>query len=909
MVNNNIYLYDLRVEYQKNPVGIDVLKPRISWKIKSEKRATKQTAYRIQVAFDSNFNQLSWDSGLVESEKSVHVEYQGPDLKSGMRYYYRIKIKDQVGKTSDWSSPAYWEMGLLTAAEWQAEWVTNLLESRSEFDKYQPCPLFRKDFKIEDKIKAARLYISALGLYELTLNGDRVGDYYFTPGWTSYHNRLQYQTYDLTDLLNRGNNTLGVMLGNGWYKGDLMWNDKRNFYGKKTAFLLQLELSYQDGRKEIITSDQSWKTTAGPVLMSEIYHGETYDARQESAGWSQPGYNDQSWSAVKVLAKGKQHLIAQENEPVKQITELKAKEIFTTPAGEKVIDLGQNMVGWVRFRVEGQAGEEVILKHSEVLDQNGNFYTGNLRSARQTVKYILKGEGVETFEPHFTFQGFRYLKLEKYPGEPSLSDFTGVVLHSAMERIGDFSCSNQLVNQLFENIIWGQKGNFLDLPTDCPQRDERLGWTGDAQVFAQTASYNMNVALFFTKWLRDLKAEQAENGAVPVVIPDPELNLSEDAEKIIPVASKESSAAWGDAAVIVPWILYLSYADQRILSDQYESMKAYIDYIRQQGDNEYLWNTGFHFGDWVALDATENSYKGATSDDFVATAYYAYSTRLLVKVAELLGKNNDVKKYSQLLQRIIDNFQQEFVTPNGRLSEPTQTAHVLALYFDLVKTEDRERLSDQLAEYVAQRDGHLTTGFVGTPYLCHVLSNNGYPELAYKLLEREEYPSWLYSVTKGATTIWEHWDGIKEDGSFWPDAMNSFNHYAYGSIGDWLYQVVAGLNTDQLQPGFKKSIITPQPGGSLTSARASINSIYGRIESDWKISGQQMKVKVTIPANTTAIVVLPNALIKTVKVDGVLLKDNNFQIAGIHKFKNLLEGVELEIGSGKYCFEFTRKEE
>jgi alpha-L-rhamnosidase len=553
--------------------------------------------------------------------------------------------------------------------------------------------------------------------------------------------------------------------------------------------------------------------------------------------------------------------------------------------------MGQNMVGWVRFSVEGNRGDQVILKHAEVLDKYGNFYTDNLRSAKQTIEYILKGEAREIFEPHFTFQGFRYVKIEKYPKEPDLNDFTGVVIHSDMERIGSFECSEPLINQLQHNILWGQKGNFVEVPTDCPQRDERLGWTGDAQVFIRTACFNMNVASFFSKWLRDLQADQLENGGVPHVVPNV---LGKDAH---------SSSAWADAAVICPWTIYLCYGDTRILEQQYDSMKAWVEYIRAQGENEYLWNTGFHFGDWLALDAKEDSYVGSTAKDYIATAFYAYSTAILRETAKILGRDEDVNKYSNLHERIIENFQKEFVTLNGRLAVPTQTAHVLALMFDLVKPEDRKRVIDTLVEYIHENKDHLTTGFVGTPYLCLVLSQNGYNDLAYKLVQQKDYPSWLYPITKGATTMWEHWDGIKEDGSFWSADMNSFNHYAYGSIGDWLYRVVAGIDTHSDKTGYKHIIIKPQPGSGLTYAKAAIKSMYGEIKSFWEDEGDTMKVLICIPSNTTATIVLPYAQ----SIEGVYEGDKELKDAeGILSSKEAECGIELEIGSGEYCFSYPK---
>lgn len=879
-----------RCEYKENPIGIDVMMPRFSWQIQAIGRNILQTGYRIQVSEeDGLFRNIIWDSGKVESDQSIHVEYGGPDLKSRTRYYYRIKIWDNKGNQSDWSENAFWEMGILNQDEWVAEWITPKLIT--EDTELQACPMFRRDFEIRKSIKKARIYATSLGLYYLELNGHRVGDWLLTPGWTSYNNRLQYQTYDVTSLIKEGKNAIGAVVGVGWYKGNLAWENNRNIFGDKLALLMQMHISYEDGSEDVIISDGEWKTSTGPILMSEIYHGEKYDARLEKPGWSSADYDDGDWSQVAILYHPKDILVAQENEPVRRIEEIKPIDIINTPEGETVIDMGQNMVGWVRFTVEGNKGDQVILKHAEVLDKHGNFYIDNLRSAKQTIEYTLKGEGKEIFEPNFTFQGFRYVKIEKYPKEPALDDFVGVVIHSDLEQTGSFECSDPLINQLQHNILWGQKGNFVDVPTDCPQRDERLGWTGDAQVFIRTACFNMNVASFFSKWLKDLEADQLENGAVPHVIPNV---LGEDSC---------ASAAWADAAVICPWTIYLCYGDKRILENQYDSMKAWVEYIRRQGDNEYLWNTGFHFGDWLALDAKEGSYVGATAKDYIATAFYAYSTAILKETAQILGRDEDVKEYGQLLEKIKENFQKEFVTPNGRLAVPTQTAYVLALAFDLVSPEHRQRAIDTLAQYIHENDDHLTTGFVGTPYLCLVLSQNGYNDLAYKLLQQKDYPSWLYPITKGATTIWEHWDGIKKDGSFWSADMNSFNHYAYGSIGDWLYRVAAGIDTCKQKAGYKHIVIKPQPGPGLSYVKAALKSMYGEIKSSWYDKGDTMELTIAIPANTTATVVLPYVQsIEEVYEGDIKLKD----VEGILSSRELESGVELEIGSGEYCFSFLK---
>ncbi|MCD9020827.1 glycoside hydrolase family 78 protein [Cohnella silvisoli] len=873
---------ELRCEYKNNPVGIDVINPRISWKLKSDQRSIKQSVYEIEVADDQSFENGVWNSGKVISDQSVHVELDGLNVVSRKRYHYRVKGWNQNGDSSGWSEPAYWETGILDKKEWQAQWIGTAQNSESE-----QCPLLRKGFEVTGGIKQARIYASALGLYELELNGTRVGDSYFTPGWTSYKHRLQVQTYDVTEQLIRGENVIGATLGNGWYKGYLTWGDRRNLYGDRQALFAQLHLIYEDGREEIIITDGSWKTAGSPVLMSEIYHGETYDARLELPAWSCAGFDDSGWQAVEAVSQSNDVLIAQENDPVKKIEEIKPIELIKTPKGETVIDLGQNMVGWLRFTVQGVAGSEVEIHHAEVLDQEGNFYTDNIRSAKQTIRYILKGGDKETYEPRFTFQGFRYVRLVGFGEAVRLEDFTGIVLHTDMASTGEFECSDPLVNQLQHNIEWGLKGNFLDVPTDCPQRDERLGWTGDAQMFIRTAAYLKNIAPFFTKWSRDLAADQTENGGVPFVIPQV---LSD---------KDHSSAAWGDAAVICPWTIYLCYGDKRILEEQYDSMQAWVGYIRSQGDNEYLWNTGFHFGDWLGLDSKPDTYIGATDRDYIATAFYAYSTSLLQKSAAVLGKTEDALNYGELYERIVEAFTEEFVTPSGRLSVPTQTAQVLGLMFGLLEGKAKKRANDKLMELLEESKFHLTTGFVGTPYLNHVLSDNGHLDAAYKLLFQQDYPSWLYQVTKGATTIWEHWDGIKEDGSFWSKDMNSFNHYAYGAIGDWLYRSVAGIDTDEQAAGYKRIFIRPQPGEGLTWAEGRLDTMYGKIRSSWKKTEQGgMELEVSIPPNTTAEIQLPGAGSDSVKESGIALN----KATGVDSTEQTDKGVVLTVGSGDYKF-------
>ncbi|QGQ95048.1 alpha-L-rhamnosidase [Paenibacillus psychroresistens] len=883
----------LRCEYMENPIGIDVQNPRISWQIQSDVRSWLQAAYQIQVFTESDLKGLIWDSGKVESDQSIHVELNELAVKSSQRYYYQVRVWDQQDGASEWSESAFWEMGLLAASDWKAEWISAPLAqfpTESEIS-----PLLRRKFIISKPIKSARIYATSLGLYELELNGHRVGDRYFTPGWTSYKHRLQYQTYDVTDLLAAGDNAVGALLGNGWYKGNLAWQDQSNIWGNRTALLMQLNIQYVDGHEDIITTDSQWTVSSSPILMSELYHGETYDARLEKANWSTAAYDAQDWVAAEIIEHSKAILVAQENEPVRKIEELQPIELIITPAEETVIDFGQNLVGWVRFTIQGSAGQEVTIQHAEVLDQAGNFYTANLRKAKQAILYSLKGEGQETYEPHFSFQGFRYVKLVGFGENIQLENFIAVVLHTDMESTGSFQCSDPLINQLQHNILWGQKGNFLDVPTDCPQRDERLGWTGDAQMFIRTSTQLMNVAPFFTKWLRDLAADQLESGGVPFVIPHV---LDEE---------NHSSAAWGDAAVICPWTVYLAYGDTRILEQQYTSMKAWVEYMRAQGDNEYLWNTRFHFGDWLGLDSKPGDYIGATDRDFIATAFYAYSTSLLAKAANILHKNEDYLLYSNLHAKILEAFQQEFVTPSGRLSVNTQTSTLLALMFELVEGTAKERTVKKLLQLLEESKHHLTTGFVGTPYLNLVLSQTGNTEAAYKLLFQTDYPSWLYQVTKGATTIWEHWDGIKEDGSFWSEDMNSFNHYAYGAIGDWLYRYVAGLDTDEAAPGYKHIYIKPHPGPGLDWAALDLESMYGLIHTEWRrVDGAAaMEVRITLPANTTASVHLPDALLDKLFESGATLE----KTTGVSTIEQLETGVSLTLGSGKYSFTYALAKE
>jgi alpha-L-rhamnosidase len=884
---------NLRCEYKNNPVGIDILRPRLSWELVSSERGTMQTAYQIRVAVSAAKlakNELLWDSGRQTSDASIHVVYEGPALQTGQRYYWQVQVSDNQGHTSAWSEPAYWEMGLMQASDWKASWITSNVQE--DTTKSNPSPMLRRVFEARKDIVSARLYASAMGLYQLELNGKRVGDQYFTPGWTAYDFRFQYQTYDVTAQLKQGKNCLGALLGDGWFRGYMGWGNNHNSYGSKLALLAQLVITYKDGKQQVIGTDENWKATTGPILMSDIYNGETYDARLERPGWSEATYDDKDWKGVTLLETPKQALVAQAGPPVRAIQEIKPVKVFKAPEGDTVLDMGQNMVGWVRFHVTAPAGTTITLRHAEVLDKNGNLYTANLRAAKETIRYTTKGQGVETFEPHFTFQGFRYVAVAGWPGGPPLEAFTGVVVHSAIDPTGTFETSSAMPNQLQHNIIWGQKGNFVDVPTDCPQRDERLGWTGDAEVFARTASFNHDSAAFYTKWLKDVALDQQDNGAVPDVIPNVLTHKTRE--------GGSASAGWADVATVLPWTVYLSYGDRRVLETQYPSMKAWVEYMRRAAGEKYLWNTGATYGDWLAFATTDSDYPGATTDkDLIQTAYFARSTELLRASAEVLGKTEDAEFCAGLLEHIRSAFQKEFVTPNGRLSSNTQTAYSLALAFDLLPESQRQQAADRLAADVRHFQ-HLTTGFLGTPVLCKELSDYGHLDEAYMLLNRKEYPSWLYPITKDATTIWERWDGIKPDGTFQDAGMNSFNHYAYGAIGDWMYRVIAGIDIDPKQPGYKHILIQPHPGGGLTFAKGSVHSMYGKVSSAWELKDGKMTLNVEVPANTTATVRLPKAKLEQVTENGRPLPSS----PGTSGWRQSDGAVVVEVGSGSYVFSY-----
>ena len=681
------------------------------------------------------------------------------------------------------------------------------------------CPVFRRKWTAEKPIKNVTLEITALGVYEAEINGQRVSDFVLAPGWTSYDHRLQVQTYDVTALLQKEND-LRVTVGRGWFRspmpGWLNSEDKQRRLNQPCGLIASLHIAYTDGTEESISTDESWQWAKSRILFSEIYDGETCDARIEP----------EDWQPVKPLDWSKDILIPQEGEAIRETERIAARRVFRTPQGDTVVDFGQEVTGYVEITLNAHAGDEVLFDHAEVQDKDGNWYNENYRGAKAQAKYICR-DGLQTWHPELTFFGFRYIRLIAWPGEAKPESFTAIAVHSDMRRTGWLKSANAELNQLFSNIVWGQRGNFLDVPTDCPQRDERLGWTGDAQVFIKTASYLFDTEKFFKKWLRDMAADQRESGEVGQVIPD-----------LLPEGG--SSAAWGDAAAICPWQVYQTYGDKAVLKDQFECMRKWVDFIGSVTKTPNLWTEHFHFGDWLGLDAPSGSYKGSSREDFIASAFYAHSTELVVKAGKLLGR--DVSAYEKLHQNIVAAFRETF--PEYK----TQTEHVLAVHFGLA--ENPQKTADALAEMVKKDGVQLRTGFVGTPYILHVLSNYGHADLAWSLVLRREYPGWLYPVTKGATTIWEHWDGIHEDGSFWSKDMNSFNHYSYGAVADWVFEQAAGIQHAEDKPGFEELIYAPQPDARLGWLQAKLDTRHGTVSALWVCQQDGIRYELETPVRT-----------------------------------------------------------
>ncbi|GAA0956876.1 glycoside hydrolase family 78 protein [Actinocorallia libanotica] len=814
----------LRFEQVREPLGVGTARPRLSWRTETETPGWVQTAYEVEAR---------GERVRVESADSVLVPWPFAPLESRERVMVAVRVTGSSGGPSPWTS-AEVEAGLLRTGDWEAEFVGPGEGS-----------LLRTEFESGPGLVSARLYATALGVYEAELNGERIGDHVLAPGWTSYRHRLRYQTYDVTGLVREGANCLGATLGDGWYRGRLGYEGKRALYGDRTALLAQLELAYEDGTvRRIATAPSTWRASSGALLSSDLYDGEAYDARKEQEGWSEPGFDDSAWWPAEPVEGDLGTLVAPTGPPVRVTETLEPVAALTSPSGKTILDFGQNLVGKLRITVSGEAGEEVTLRHAEIL-QDGELCVEPLRTAKATDTYILRGGEDETWEPRFTFHGFRYAEI----AGPVIGA-VALVCHSDLERTGWFACSDPLVERLHENAVWGMRGNFLDVPTDCPQRDERLGWTGDLQVFAPTASFLYDSAGFLRSWLADLAAEQGPDGEVPSVVPA--------------VSKTATAAAWGDAAVIVPWTLYQRYGDIGVLEEQFSSMRGWVDHVEALAGEDLIWNSGFQYGDWLDPTAPPGRPEAAkTFPEIVATAYFAHSAELVAEAARLLGRAEDAEHYQALSGRVRQVFRDEYVTPSGRLLSDSQTAYALALRFGLLpEGEQRRHAAARLADLVRAGGYRIATGFVGTPLICDALAEGGFLDQAYHLLLQKECPSWLYTVVQGATTIWERWDSLMPDGRVNPSGMTSFNHYAFGAVSDWLHRTVAGLAP--AAPGYRRLRMAPRPGGGLTHASARLRTPYGEAACGWRLNGDRLSVEATVPANVSAEVSLPDGTERTV---------------------------------------------
>jgi alpha-L-rhamnosidase len=1024
----NLKIVELSCEYLENPLGIDIKMPRLSWKILSNERGQLQTSYQILVSrsldkLNNNQGDL-WDSGRIECDQSIHVPYDGIELESRMRCWWKVCIWDKDGRNSKYSEPAFWEMGLLDECDWQAEWIA-LDKDTTIGMQMKSCTYLRKEFQLPSVIQKATAYVTAKGVYELHINGKRVGDAVLTPGFTDYRQRVQYQTYDVKKFLINGENTIGAILGEGWYSGHIGMRAKRNYFGTFPQFLLQMEITFVDNTKKIIITDGSWKgTNKGAILFSDMLFGESYDANIMESGWNKVRFDDSAWKDVYsitpaigksepeydnksiVLAetkplslvsdddgifvyemdrtitgwvrlrlsgeigqnvrlryaqmidtadyksiytenitdpewvtnfklKGKKLLsyeyptivqgfryieitglsnapkiddivacvvnceaqspkiVAQRSNPIRITAEIKPIDIVQLDEDTYIFDLGQNIVGWIRLFVIGENGTKVQLRHAEKLNDDGSLSTENLRYAKATDTYILAGRGLEVFEPHFTFHGFRFVELKGFPGKPTLDSLVGCVVHNDMPQIGEFECSNSLINKLWKNIFWTQRGNSISVPTDCPQRDERLGWLHDATRFILTACHNMQAGAFYSKWMSDIVSTQSSLGAFAEVAP-----------RI--VTTRDGAPGSIEGIIYIPWVIYNIYGDKRIIEENFEAMKALMHYIYEK-NSDYLWKERVNadYADWV-------SYFAQTPHDLFNTAFWALDALLMAEMSELLGQNDLSLEYKDLYKKIKKVFIKAFVKQDGKLDGDTQTGYALALLIGLVPDHLRSLMIEALVENILQRNVHLSTGVTGTALIGHVLAKSGLMDILYQLLINDTCPSWGYMIKNGATTIWERWDAINQinfieevkDSSFYHykfkarAGMNSFNHPALGSIGICLYKYITGIGFDRKIPGYKFFHISPNPGRHLKYAKAKFQSMYGEIKSDWYIVEDTFRLNLSIPPNTHATVRLPWE-----EPDEVLESNEHIgNVQGVKMINCDQRGVVFSVESGDYFF-------
>ena len=920
----------LRCEYRENPV-IDAVAPRLSWVLTSNERNQKQTFYEILVASSpALLTPLSadlWISGKVSSPQTNQIVYEGKPLASREQCYWKVRSWDKNGQAGAWSAPARWEMGLLARSDWQADWIglnLNHLGKGVEYKgtKYHlpPAPYLRKEVQVRPNFTKARLYVTALGLYEFSINGQRVGKDYFTPGWTDYNKRVYYQTYDVTSLIKAGPNALASLLSYGWYAGYLGYAllvknpVVRGFYGEVPALRAQLEIEYPDGKRQVITSDNSWKASHGALAESDILNGETYDARREFKNWQQPGFKDADWQSVEIIAdKPERYMEVYPANPVQITQVLQPKSITRRPGGTYIVDMGQNFAGVARIRVKGNAGDTVRLHYGEMLYSDGALVTENMRKARTMDTYVLKGDpNGEVYQPKFTYHGFQYVEIFGLRTAPTKESVTGLVIGSVTPKTGSFETDNAMVNQLYSNIDWTQRANFLEVPTDCPQRDERLGWTGDAQVYIRSAAYNRDVAAFFTKWIVDLNDAQWEEGpykgAYPLYAPRPNVRRTDS-----------YSPGWMEAGIICPYEIYRAYGDTRILEKGWPYMVRFMDFMERKTNGKYYFaensftdiNPHAGFGDWLSIGKK-------TSPDLMATMYYGYSAQLMAEMARAIGKEQEARRFDTIYQKVQEAIQQHYSEENGQLraneaaygdgkgyvhdgkgfTGHSQTSYANAVYMKVVPEAMQAKAGEYLADLIRQNNNSMTIGFLGSKQLLPALSQAGHSDLAYQLFLSKKFPSWGFEVDNGATTIWERWDSVNEQGGFTGNgSMNSFSHYAFGAVCEWMFEYAAGIQSQA--PGFTTLRIRPEIAREgLNYLKATYDTPQGTVVSSWKKSGRALTMDVTVPVNTTAEVHVPASDLTSVRVNGAPVSS----ASGL-TVKGMQGGyLVLATGSGTYRF-------
>jgi alpha-L-rhamnosidase len=890
----------LRCEYRDSPAGIGEPVPRLAWKLAADERGQAQTAYRIRVDEESATGAWHrvWDTGWVDSPEHLGVEYGGAPLRSTTRYRWEVRLRDARGIETDTAESTF-STGILHPGEWRARWIGRDPNARGGMDVPQdrdrtlrtehlmPPLQLRRRVELARLPRRAHVHITARGLYRLRVNGTRVGADELTPGWTDYRYRLQYQTYDITGLLTEGENVLAAVVSDGWWCGYIGFDARHQalHYGTAPQLFAQLVLDHEDGSQEVVVTDGQWRERPGAIQYADLLMGEQVDARAATTGWSKPGFDDSAWPGVIVHGDDTTTLTATSDEPVRVTEELPARELTVRPGGT-VVDFGQNMVGHVRLTVRNaERGQRIQLRHAEILADDGAIYTENLRSAETTDIYYAAGDPVEVFEPALTTHGFRYAEISGYPGTLEATDVTGVVVHSDTPFTGRFDCDDELVNRLQANIVRGQRGNFVSVPTDCPQRDERLGWLADAHIFAPTASLNADTAAFYARWLHDVRSGQNTDGAFPDVAP-----------KITQVLSGGGAPAWGDGGVLIPWLLWRHYSDRRALEASFPGMCAWVDYIRRfNPDLVWRHRRGNDYGDWLQVDA-------ATPPEVVATAYFARSARTVALAAEALGRSEAAHHYGRLADDVATAFTAEFAEPAGGLHGDTQTAYLVALAFDLLPDRLVTTAVDRLTKLVTTRGNRLTTGFLGVALLAPTLAEHGRADLAHALLVQTGYPSWGYSIVNGATTIWERWDGWTAEHGTQSAAMNSFNHYSLGSVGEWLYRGVAGLDQAPGSVAWADLAFRPRPGGNLTRASAEYDSVRGLVGSGWRIDGEEFRFEVLVPPGAGATVTVP-----TSQPDRVRESDEPVEnTEGIRDVEFGDGELRCRVGPGRYIFTAPR---